>query len=134
MYTQIRWQQRFQNYEKAYLVLGDAILRTKKSPEDKLLRSGCLQSFEFTVELAWKTLKDILEEKGILVLNPSDTIRSAFEQGYIEDADLWLELLKARNLTSHAYDEKIAEEILAKIHSQYFPLLKSLYEFFKKQV
>mgnify|MGYP001561141182 CR=1 FL=1 len=133
MYTPIRWQQRFQNFEKAYLILEEALVRTKDNPSDRLLQAGCLQSYEFTIELAWKTLKDFLESKELIVLNPSETIRNAFQQNYIKDADLWLEALKARNLTSHAYNEKLAAEILEKIRGSYFALLTSLYDFFKTQ-
>lgn len=134
MYTPIRWQQRFQNYEKAYTVLEEALGRTQVSPDDRLLQAGCLQSFEFTVELAWKTLKDFLEEKTVVAASPTEVIRHAFQQGYITDGELWLEILKARNLTSHAYNEKIAAEILANIRSRYFALLQSLYDFFKNQL
>lgn len=133
MYTSIRWQQRFQNYEKAYLVLKDALDRTQEDPADQLLRAGCLQSYEFTIELAWKTLKDFLEEKGVVALNPSDVIRHSFQQQYITDADLWLEALKARNLSSHAYNEKLALEILQNVRTRYFAILTSLYDFFKAQ-
>ena len=131
MYIPIRWQQRFQNYEKAFFVLKDTLDRTMREPEDRLLQAGCLQAYEFTVELGWKTLKDYLEEKGILALNPTDTIRHAFQQNYIQDAELWMEALKARNLMSHPYNQAIADEILANTRISYFPLLISLYELFK---
>jgi nucleotidyltransferase substrate binding protein (TIGR01987 family) len=134
MYTPIRWQQRFQNYEKAYLILKDALERTAKEPQDRLLQAGCLQAYEFTVELAWKTLKDYLEEKEVIALNPTDAIRHAFQQGYIQDAELWMEALKARNLTSHAYSERVADEILSQIRKHYFALLTSLYDFFKNKL
>lgn len=134
MYTPIRWQQRFQNYEKAFLVLKDALERTGKEPEDRLLQAGCLQVYEFTVELAWKTLKDYLEEKGIVALNPTDAIRHAFQQGFVQNAELWMEALKARNLTSHAYNQAVADEISAKIREHYFALLTSFYDFFKGKI
>lgn len=133
MYTPVRWQQRFQNYEKAFFVLKDALERTTKEPNDRLLQAGCLQAYEFTVELAWKTLKDYLEEKEIVALNPTDVIRHSFQQGYIENADIWMEALKARNLTSHAYNQAIADEILSQIRTQYYSLLSSFYDFFKSK-
>lgn len=133
MYSSIRWQQRFQHYEQAIFRLTEALERTAQNPDDKLLQAGALQTYEFSIELAWKTLKDYLEEKGVIVLNPTETIRHAFQQNFIKDAELWLEALKARNLSSHAYDQKLAMEILLRVRESYAPLLFGLYEFFKSQ-
>lgn len=133
MFTPIRWQQRFQNFEKAYLSLDEALSRHKSDPKDRVVRAGCIQNYEFTIELAWKTLKDLLFEKGIALNNPSDVIREAYRQKYLDHADVWLEALKGRNLTSHAYDEKMAEAILKQINESYFPLLTHLYAFLKTQ-
>ncbi|MFQ5753818.1 MAG: nucleotidyltransferase substrate binding protein, partial [bacterium] len=109
--NEIRWGKKFRNFEKAFLKLTKALERTK-DVSDELLESGCIQTYEFTIELAWKTLKGYLKDQGFInVKSPNDTIRQAFQIGYIRDAELWLEALKDRNLTSHTYNEELAKEV-----------------------
>ena len=66
----IRWKQRFQNYEKAFKRLSRAIEVVKSAPDDDLLQSGLVQTYEYTFELAWKTLKDYLTLEGFEVRSP----------------------------------------------------------------
>jgi nucleotidyltransferase substrate binding protein (TIGR01987 family) len=78
----VRWKQRFENFEKAYKRLQEVI----DTPElNELERNGLIQRFEFTVELAWKTLKDFLNAEGFDIKSPKETIRQAFQSGYIGD-------------------------------------------------
>ncbi len=93
---------------------------------------GTLQSFEISFELSWKTLKDYLESKGELVEYPRDVIKTAFAHEIISDGELWLEMLKDRNLTSHTYNEGVAIKALKKTRSTYAPALLELEEFFEK--
>ena len=76
-----------------------------------LKRDAVIQRFEFTYELAWKTLKAYLETKDLFVLNPKDTLKLAHQQQLLSDANAWSELHMQRNLTTHTYDEKLAEDI-----------------------
>ena len=85
----------------------------------KALRDSCIQRFEFSVELCWKFLKRILEDKGVEVVYPRDVIRTAFAGRLINDEALWLSMLDDRNLTSHTYDEDLADEIFAHIPAYY---------------
>lgn len=121
----IRWKQRFQNFEKAIKLL-DTALQTKDP--DLLQKAGIIQFFEMTYELSWNTLKDYLEEQGFVdVKSPRSAFKKAFEVGLVEDGHSWLELLVDRNLTSHAYDEQKASEVEILIHQKYYPLLNQLY-------
>ena len=83
----IRWKQRFQNYEKAFNRLSRAIEIVRITPDDDLLQSGLVQTYEYTFELAWKTLKDYLEMEGFLLRSPRETIRQGFQSGYITNAE-----------------------------------------------
>lgn len=83
-----------------------------------------IQTYEFTFELAWKTLKDYLEEKGVIVKFPRDTIKEAFRYELIEDGELWLDMLQKRNLMAHTYDEETAELAFQLIAEQHYPALK----------
>ena len=131
MSEDIRFKQRFENYEKSFLLLKDAISLLSPSIIEK---AGSIQFFETTFELSWKLLKDYLTYVGYDVKSPRASIKTAFSTGIIQNGDLWIEALMDRNLTTHTYDEKIAEEIHRKIISCYFPLLETLYFKFKDEL
>lgn len=107
--------------------------RKKEVAKDPLLEMGMIQAYEFSTELAWKTMKDFLEEKGLIVKNPKNVMREAFSQGYIDNADSWMKLLKDRNLKSHVYDEEIAQIVIENIEVLHFSIIKQLFNFFEKQ-
>jgi nucleotidyltransferase substrate binding protein (TIGR01987 family) len=124
--SDIRWKQRFQNYEKALKHLEEAL--QIKNP-DIIQKAGIIQFFEMSFELAWNTIKDFLEDQGFVdVKSPRNALKKAFETGMIADGHSWMELLVDRNLTAHTYDEEKATEVEKLIHYKYYPLLKQLYE------
>lgn len=124
MTDDIRWQQRFQNYEKAFLLLERAL--TIASPSE-VERGGIIQFYEMAFELAWKLMKDYLEHLGYTVNSPRDAIKQAFQIGILDDGQLWMDALSDRTLTTHTYDENKAIEVVAKIRTDYFPALQQLY-------
>ena len=119
-----RWKQRFQNFEKAYLLLEDSLQIDSPSILEK---AGIIQFFEISFELAWKVLKNYLEEDGFNVRSPRETIKKAFQSELIKDGHVWIEALDNRNLTVHTYDKVIAEEVYHEISLNYFPFLRELY-------
>ena len=80
-------------------------------PYSEYIRDASIQRFEFTYELAWKALKAYLATLDIIVLNPKETLKAAYQQGLLTDAKAWGELHQKRNLTSHTYDEKLAKDV-----------------------
>ena len=78
-----------------------------------------IQVFEFTFELAWKTLKDYLDQSGYDHHSPKNVIRQAFKSEYISDGELWMEALRTRNMTSHAYDQAVLEETIVFIFNDF---------------
>jgi nucleotidyltransferase substrate binding protein (TIGR01987 family) len=120
----IKWKQRFQNFENAVVHLKDAVLKADLSDLEK---AGVIQIYEFTFELAWKTVKDFLEEKQVPVKYPKDTIKEAFKYEIIDNGDLWIDMLEKRNLMSHTYNETNAELAYNLITGQYFGALEQLY-------
>jgi nucleotidyltransferase substrate binding protein (TIGR01987 family) len=121
----IRWKQRFQNFEKALRYLEEAL--DIKNP-DMVQKAGLIQFFEISFELAWKVLKDYLEEQGITEIKyPRDVIKNAFQAQLIEDGHTWMKALTDRNLTSHTYNETIADEVVSEIRKQYYPVLKQFF-------
>ncbi len=122
----LRYLERMKLFEKALSKLHDGFLE----PETQLARDGIIQRFEFCYELAWKTMKLYLESKDIDVRNAKDTLKEAFQQGVILNADKWSAMHHYRNMTSHTYDEEIAKEVFAFIKNEVLKLFDELTEKF----
>jgi nucleotidyltransferase substrate binding protein (TIGR01987 family) len=124
---EIRWQQRLENFGKALAQLEEACA---KEDYTELERGGLVHFFEFTFELAWKTLKDLLFYEGYDVKTPREVIRKAFEVEYISenDTEILLDSLLKRNLLSHTYEEKTAQEAEELIKEYYTPALRQTFD------
>ncbi len=121
----IRWHQRFRNYRRALSTLGKAVELSRQRPLSELEIQGLIQAFEYTHELAWKTLKDFLEYQGQSDLYGSrDVSRKAFELGLIRDGHGWMDMIKSRNLTPHTYNQETADQISSQILTLYLELLR----------
>ena len=133
----IRWQQRFNNFNKALNKLTEAVdfiqSKLKESNTDlendevegildEIIREGLIHRFEYTHELAWNVMKDYLLEVGELkTIGSKDATREAFQAELITDGDVWMEMITSRNKTSHTYNEETAHEIYSKIIHDYYP-------------
>ncbi|MBU5636212.1 nucleotidyltransferase substrate binding protein [Geomonas sp. Red69] len=118
----IRWKQRFNNYLRALKTLTEAVQLANERQLTKLEEQGMVQGFEFTHELAWNVLKDYLSEKGIIgLIGSKDATREAFKNGLIEDGTAWMDMIKARNLSSHTYNPETAEEIVESVLTRFYP-------------
>ncbi|MBW2366574.1 MAG: nucleotidyltransferase substrate binding protein [Deltaproteobacteria bacterium] len=126
----IRWKQRLQNFEKAFLLL-ERTLEIKNPSEVE--KGGFIQFYEMAFELAWKLMKDYLEEQGLTVNSPRQAIKQAFRSGVIDNGQQWIDALEDRNLTTHTYDESIADKVVSAIRTSYFPILHQLYSTMKKE-
>lgn len=123
----VRWRQRFSNFKKALIQLEDAVALSQQRKLTKLEKQGVIQAFEFTHELAWNVLKDFLEDQGEQNIRGSkDATRAAFKVSLITDGEQWMAMIQSRNISSHTYDEKIAESLVAVIMESYFPLFEEL--------
>jgi nucleotidyltransferase substrate binding protein (TIGR01987 family) len=127
----IRWKQRFQNYEKVLSQLDSAVERI--STLSDLEKEGLVQRFEYSFELAWKTLKDYLESQNVEAKFPRDVIKEGFKYELLPDGEIWLEMFEIRNIIAHTCDEKILQTSVSQIAFHYYPELKKLYTFFKNQ-
>ncbi len=107
MEQDIRWKQRFANYEKALDKLSDAIETYGLNPDD-IVKEGIIQRFEFTHELAWKVMKDYFEYEGNQNITGSRTAtKIAFNNGIIENGQGWMNMIESRNKAVHTYQEEI---------------------------
>ncbi|ABR46432.1 nucleotidyltransferase substrate binding protein, HI0074 family [Alkaliphilus metalliredigens QYMF] len=127
----VRWKQRFINFEKSYNLLNQYI---NQPIETELERAGIIQFFEISFELSWKLMKDYLESQELSVKSPRETIKQAFQIGLIDDGHIWIDALSDRNLTVHTYDEKLARKMVDDIAKVYFPELKKLYHKLVKEL
>jgi nucleotidyltransferase substrate binding protein (TIGR01987 family) len=121
----VRWKQRLHNFQKALVQLENGVQTARKRELNDLERQGLIQAFEFNHELAWKTLKDYLEDRGETQIHGSkDATRKAFQRGLIDDGEIWMEMIESRNRSTHTYNDRTAAEIAAKIVTAYLPVLK----------
>lgn len=131
MEQDIRWQQRFANFEKALHKLSEAVeyIRQQLSDGDtsdqvldEIVREGLIQRFEYTHELAWNVMKDYAVYQGNAQVGGSrDATREAFLLKLVSDGKVWMDMIGSRNKTSHTYNEATAEEIFSKIMDDYHP-------------
>ncbi len=122
----IRWKQRYDNLKKAFSQLDKAV---RQGDFNELERQELIKSFEYTYELAWNTMRDFLIQKGNTdIFGSKDTIRLAFQLNLIEDGDLWMEMVKSRNLTSHTYNMETASFVENDIEKKFHPAFKKLIE------
>ncbi len=130
----IRWTQRFSNFSKAFHQLEKAIVLDKSRALSDLEKQGLIQGFEFTFELAWKTLRDYLEFKNIEAKFPRDAIKKGFQYDLIDNGDIWIDMLEKRNLMSHTYYETNAKLAYKLITEQFYPQLAIFKEILTKFV
>ncbi len=133
MNNNIRWIQRFENFEKAFLLL-DEVIDKDINLYSQLEKEGIVQRFEILIELSWKVLKDYLENEGHDIKTPKQTIRQAFQDEIITDGEQWMTALQQRNLTSHTYDNEILEKTVSYIIDEFYPLVRDLYQRLKKEL
>jgi nucleotidyltransferase substrate binding protein (TIGR01987 family) len=114
----IRWIQRFNNFDKALNQLTRFI---EKGKLNELEKQGLIQAFEYTYELAWNVIKDYFESQGeVSILGSRDAFRLAFNRGLIENGEAWMEMINSRIATSHTYNEEVAEKIANDVTAMYY--------------
>ena len=125
MEQDIRWIQRFQNFNKAFSKLDNAITVFQKNGLSELEREGLIQRFEYTHELAWNVMKDFFELEGNnTIMGSRSATREAFKKGLIIDGENWMDMINSRNLTTHTYNEEVVNEITNKIITSYYSAFK----------
>jgi nucleotidyltransferase substrate binding protein (TIGR01987 family) len=127
MEEDIRWEQRFANYAKALDSLRRGVALAGERELSELEKQGLIQGFEYTHELAWKVLKDYLEAQGFVgLIGSKNATREAFRNGLLPDGEAWMDMIKARNLTSHLYDVVLADAVANDILTRFFPAFEDL--------
>ena len=132
MSEDVRWQQRFNSYLRALRTLTDAVALAKQRDLSNLEELGLIQGFKFTQALAWNLLKDYLEYQGVTnLIGSRDASRKAFENGLVENGEVWTDMIKARNRSSQSYNIETAEEIAGEILTRFYPAFEQLAKKFR---
>lgn len=130
MNKELRWKQRFSNFEKSFQTLERTVAIENPSEAE---RGGLIQFFEMAFELAWKTLKDHLEADGYQVQSPRDVLKQAFQSEIITNGHTWIEAQDDLDLTLLIYEEKIAQNLEKLIQEKYYPMLADLHTWLKEK-
>ncbi len=120
------------DYENCLQRLEEILNRDAKKDPD--LIDGTIQRFEFTFEIAWKLMREILVDRGVSGNSPKMTIKESFREKFFKDGDGWIKMLEDRNLTSHTYKQDLAKEIYERIKNKHYILLKKLKEQMSKAI
>jgi nucleotidyltransferase substrate binding protein (TIGR01987 family) len=124
--TEIRWKQRFDNLNRALAQLQSALEAHQAMPENELILIALIKAYEFSFELSWKTLKDLLAWNGVDARLPREVLKQAFATGLIDEGQIWIDMLEQRNLMAHTYDQARALQAAELITSHYWPQLQRL--------
>jgi nucleotidyltransferase substrate binding protein (TIGR01987 family) len=138
MTEDVRWEQRFENLERALHRcfenleralhrLREALHGTAKEPKNHLYQIALIGAFQFTFELSWKTMKDYLVYSGVNVSLPRDVIKQAFHHQLIKDGQVWIDMLEDRNLMAHVYQEQAALVAGKNIRERYAPAIEKVH-------
>ena len=129
-----RWKQRLENFERAFMLLQEAFEKDAAAMSD-LEKEGVVQRFEYTFELAWKTLKDYLDYSGVTYdqITPRAVIKQAFAARIIKDGQAWIDMLEQRNLMSHTYDSQIFQNVFTSISQHYLIALEQVFGWLKEK-
>ena len=119
----------FSKLRKALLSLKDGM---NPPPQNDRERDGAIQRFEYTFELSWKVSKKVLELNGTVSHSPKEVIRNLLQQGWIDEGELWMDFLKARNESTHTYEEKTATEVFG-CAKKFIPECEKLIERLEKE-
>ena len=128
--------QKCENFCKATARLSEALADLAEFPASTVIRDGVIQRFEFTFELAWKSLREYIADRGgdmNTVVFSKQVFKAAYAAHLIDDEQVWLDMLDARNITSHVYDDQQATQVVAAIRDRYIRPLTALAEFYQAQ-
>ena len=136
MKEDIRWIQRFDNFDRAFKLLQTALNSRALDDFSDLEQEGIIQRFEYSFELAWKTMKDYLESSGVLFnpVTPTTVIKEAFAAKIIDDGESWIAMMLDRNRLSHSYDMHIFHQVLVAVKENYLPKLEQLHQWLQQKL
>lgn len=136
MNKDVRWRQRFENFDRAFILLQSPLKDKKLDEFSDLEQEGLIQRFEYTFELSWKMMKDYLDENGLVIdpITPRTVIKEAFAAKIISDGQVWIDMMLHRNLLSHTYDLKTFRTVLEAVIKNYLAAFDALHKWFLARI
>ncbi|NOR68091.1 MAG: nucleotidyltransferase [Methylomarinum sp.] len=135
MTDDVRWIQRFNNFQKSLIQLDKAMGLIEERDLSELEQQGVIQAFEYNYELAWNVIKDFYEYQGEQNIQGSrDAFKMAFRRGLISNGDVWMKMIKSRSLTSHTYNEETMVEILDDVIKLFYIEFTTLKESLRRYI
>lgn len=127
--------QKCENFCRAVGRLSEALAEYEAVPDSTVIRDGVIQRFEFTFELSWKSLREYMEDQGAAMdaVFSKQVFKAAYAAGLIDDAQVWLDMLASRNITSHVYDDAQAAQVVGAIRDHYIGPLSELAKFYQAE-
>lgn len=124
----VKLENKFENFKNAAKRLNEANTNYKKDTSNSFSQDALIQRFEFTFELAWKCLREFMVLQGVVNLfnTPKAVLKEGFSAGYLDNQEIWNNILEDRNLMAHTYDNSLAERIAEDISTRYCKLLTAL--------
>lgn len=127
MTEDIRWQQRFDNFQRSLKQLDAAVELMAERDLSELEEQGVIQAFEYNYEMAWNVIKDFYNYQGVSDIQGSrDAFRTAINRGLVDNGQHWMDMIKTRQLTSHTYKQELVETVLEDIVHKFYPALSAL--------
>lgn len=125
---------RFEERKQDLINAANRLKEALNEEESELIVDAVLHRYEFTFELAWKTLKDYLEYSGVAINtgSPREVIKESFAHNIIPDGEVWIKMMLARNSLSHLYDEETSRQIYNEIKNEYINQIQKLIETLEK--
>ena len=129
-------EDKLDNFKKAVKRLNEANTAYKSDTQNCIYRDSLIKRYEFTFELAWKTLKEFIDYEGyaLSIASPKNVIAFAYREGFLDDEKLWLDMLESRNLVTHDYDDELSDRIAQKISDRFCKQLQALCKFIAENV
>lgn len=128
-------QNKYDNFSKALKRLNEVMTIAKSEPDNDIYRDSLIKRYEFTFELAWNTVKAFMLDQHIISDSfnaPRNILKKAYAEYIIDNEEVWVDMLEARNKMTHLYDEKEAAIIAENILLRYGKQLNLLADFLKK--
>jgi len=110
------FEKHLDNLDRAFASLEEFLATEPRVPA---VLAGIVQAFEYTNELFWKAFQKIAQANGLQTGGPRQALVAANQLGLLADENVWLEMMKARTLSSHTYNRPIAEELVQRIESEF---------------
>ena len=127
--TVLPFMNKLDNFSNRLAILSDADFKLAETND--IYRTGIIGQFNLTFELAWKALQEVLKMHGVdgaATGSPREILQLGYKTGFLNDSEVWLLMLKKRNVSVHIYNEEDVDEMILLIRDSFIPAFTVLKE------